>query len=76
METLDSKQLEKLFNEIKYVELLVRELGDGIKDPYFANEAVILRNYRRFIDKYQKIINRLEEFKKDIFEIHDELINS
>lgn len=76
MKTLDSQESEKLFYEIKNIEFLVKHLGGYVQNPDFVNKSNVRENYEMFINDYIKLIDRLEELKENMFEIHDELINS
>lgn len=76
MQTLDRVKSEELFNEIKNIEFLVRNLGGCVQNPDFVNKSNVRENYEMFINDYIKLIGRLENLKEDIFNIHDELVNS
>lgn len=76
MKTLNREKSEELFYEIKNIEFLVQHLAGCVQNPDFVNKSNVRENYKMFINSYTKLINRLEELKENIFEIHDNLINS
>jgi hypothetical protein len=75
-ETLDRDKSEELWNEIKYIEYLISKLGGCVQNPDFVDKSNVRDNYEIFINSYTKIIDRLEKLKENIFEIHDNLVNS
>jgi len=76
MKTLNPKKSEELWNEVKNIEFLASKLGGCVQNPDFVDKTNVRDNYEMFINNYTKLIGRLEELKENIFEIHDELINS
>ena len=76
MKTLDRNKSEELWNEVKSIEFLVSKLGGCVQNPDFVNKSNVRDNYEMFINDYTRLIGRLEELKENIFNIHDDLVNS
>jgi len=74
--TLNRDKSEELFNEIKSIEYLVSKLGGCVQNPDFVDKSNVRDNYEMFYLDYIKLIGRLENLKENIFELHDNLVNS
>jgi len=74
MKTLNPQKSEELFNEIKNIEYLVSNLGGCVQNPDFVNEENAIENFNNFDDDYDKVINKLEKVRKELFDLYSEII--
>jgi len=75
VKTLNREKSEELFNEIRRIEYLVSKLGGCVQNPDFVNEENAKENLRYFLNDYDRVIDKLVNFKINILYLHDEIIN-
>jgi len=74
MKTLNPQKSEELWNEIKNIEYLISKLGGCVQNPDFVNEKNAIENFNNFDDDYDKVINKLEKVREELFDLYSEII--
>jgi len=74
MKTLNPQKSEELWNEIKNIEYLVSKLGGCVQNPDFVNEENAIENFNKFDDDYDKVIDKLEKVREEVFDLYSEII--